>query len=460
MLVDLVIRGGTVVTVGNMGIADIGVSNGKIVQIGGDLQGHREIDARGKYVLPGGIDVHVHLSSPRTPGPGVETWVDDFQSGSNAAIVGGITTLGNMTFQRQDETLRDALKRDLAAAERDAGIDYILHPVLNDPSAEALAQIPELASEGHTSLKIYLVRDNFDARVDDYTRAMQLAAQSGSLTLAHCEDGGLIRSIYRDLVARGMAAPRYWPDARPDYTESVATERAIGMARATKAPIYVVHLSSAAALASCSRARAEGLPVYVETRPLYLYLTREVFDQPDSAKYVGAPPLREQKDLRALWNGLHSGAIQCVCSDHAPWTLRQKLDPALDVRTARQGVADLETLMPMLFSDGVRKGRISLSRFVELTSTNAAKLFGMYPQKGTIAVGSDADIIVWDRDAHRTIDGASMQSKAGYSVYDGWEVIGWPLYTISRGEVIFDNGKITARRGRGQWVRRGKTMML
>jgi len=139
MLVDLVIRGGTAVTVGNMGIADIGVSNGKIVQIGGDLQGHREIDARGKYVLPGGIDVHVHLSSPRTPGPGVETWVDDFQSGSNAAIVGGITTLGNMTFQRQDETLRDALKRDLAAAERDAGIDYILHPVLTDPSAEALA---------------------------------------------------------------------------------------------------------------------------------------------------------------------------------------------------------------------------------------------------------------------------------------------------------------------------------
>jgi len=460
MIVDLAIRGGTVVTADSMGIVDIGVHEGKIVQIGGDIQSRREINARGKYVFPGGVDIHVHLTSSRPPGLGVEIWVDDFDSGSRAAIAGGVTTVGNMTFQRQGETLRDALARDLALAKPDAAVDFVLHPVLTDPSSGALAEISELAADGHTSLKIYLVRDNFDARVDDYMRAMHLAARSGSMVMAHCEDGALIRYICRDLIERGKGIPRFWPEARPDYTELAATERAIAMARATGAPMYIVHLSSAGAMASCSRARAEGLHVYVETRPLYLYLTRELFDQPDCAKYVGAPPLRTEDDVQAMWHGLHSGAIQCVCTDHAPWTLRQKLDPKLDVTTARQGVADLETLMPMLFSEGVLTGRISLSHFVELTSTNAAKLFGMYPQKGTIAVGSDADLVVWDGEAHRIIDGAKMQSKAGYSVYDGREVKGWPVYTVSRGEIVLDNGKIAAQRGRGQWVRRSKPMML
>jgi dihydropyrimidinase len=221
-----------------------------------------------------------------------------------------------------------------------------------------------------------------------------------------------------------------------------------------------VHLSSAAALAACRRARAQGVPVYVETRPLYLYLTRAVFEQADAAKYVGNPPVRAAADLEAIWHGLWSGEIQTLCSDHAPWSLRQKLDFGLDVGSFRPGVADLETLMPMLYSEGVWGGRVSLSRFVELTSTNTAKLFGMYPQKGTIAVGADADLVVWDAEARRTIDGAAMHSKAGYSVYDGREVRGGPAYTISRGEVVFEEGRVTARRGRGRWVRRNRTVML
>ncbi len=457
---DRVVRGGMVVTPGSMGVADSGVQGGRIVQLGGDMRGRREIDAEGRTVFPGGVDVHVHLTSPLDPGPGVELWVDDFYSGSLAAIAGGVTTVGNMTFQREGETLRDALNRDLAAAARDAAIDYILHPVLTEPAPEALAQIPELAAEGHTSLKLFLVMDNFDARSDDYLQALQLAGQHGALTMIHCEDGALLRCVCRELLEMGRTAPRDFPATRPVFAERAATERAIGMAQATGAPVYIVHLSSAAALDSCRRARAEGLPVYVETRPLYLYLTRERFEEPDAAKYAGAPPLREPEDLRAMWGGLHSGEIQCVCTDHAPWTLRQKLDPTLDAPNLRQGVSDLETLMPMLYSEGVRGGRISLSRFVELTCTNTAKLFGLYPQKGTIAVGSDADLVVWDETALRTVNGAAMQSRAGYSVYDGREVQGWPLYTISRGEVLLDHGQITAERGRGRWVRRGKTMRL
>jgi dihydropyrimidinase len=457
---NLVIRGGTIVTAGSMGVADIGIREGKLAQLGGAMKGERELDAQGHYVFPGGVDVHVHLTSSRDPAPGVELWVDDFYSGSRAALAGGVTTIGNMTFQRAGETLRDALARDMAQAQREAAIDYILHPILAHPTRESLAQIPGLAADGHTSLKIFMVMDNFDARVDDYLQAMQLAGRHGALTMMHCEDGALIRCVCRELMAQGLGEPRQWPDARPVYTELAATERALAMSRATKAPLYVVHLSSADALASCRRARAAGQPIYVETRPLYLYLTREKFNEPDAAKYVGAPPLREQSDLRALWNGLHSGDIQCLCTDHAPWSLRQKLDPTLNITNVRQGVSDLETLMPMLYSEGVLTGRISLSRFVELTSTNTAKLFGLYPQKGTIAVGSDADLVVWDSDAKRIINGATMQSQAGYSVYDGREAQGWPRYTISRGEVVLDDGAMIAQRGRGRWVKRKKWMRL
>jgi len=457
---DLVIRGGTIVTAGSAGVADLGIHDQRVVQIGGDMLGRREITAAGRYVLPGGVDVHVHLSQPAPPAPGRELWVDDFFSGSLAAIAGGITTIGNMTFQWPGETLGDALARDLGVAGHDAAVDFILHPVLTDPTDAVIAEIPALGDRGHTSLKIFMTRGNFEPQLDRYLEAMRRAAAAGMLTLVHCEDGGLMRFLHRRLAAEGREALRYYPDSRPVYTESSATERAIAMAQATGAPIYVVHLSSAAALAHCRRARAGGQRVYVETRPLYLYLTRERFEEPDGAKYTGAPPLREPADVQALWAGLQGSDVQCVCTDHAPWSLRQKLDPALTVATVRNGVADLETLMPMLFSEGVAKQRLSLSRFVELTSTNAAKLFGLYPQKGTIAVGSDADIVVWDPALTRTIDGGSMQSRAGYSVYDGFEVHGWPAYTISRGEVVLDGGSVAAQRGRGRWVRRGPTAAL
>jgi dihydropyrimidinase len=457
---DLVIRGGTVVTAAAHGAADVGVRGGKIAQLGGEMRGRTEIDAAGLYVFPGGVDIHVHLSQAARPEPGRELWVDDFFTGSRAAIAGGITTIGNMTFQWAGERLRDALARDLEAAAHDAAVDFILHPVLTDPTAGAVDEVAGLAAQGHTSLKLFMSRDNFDAEIDGYLRAMRAAAETGLITLMHCEDGGLQRFLKARLAEDGRDGLAHYPESRPIYTESVATERAIALAQATGAPIYVVHLSSAAALARCRAARAEGLRVYVETRPLYLYLTRERFAEPDGPKYTGAPPLREAADLAAIWAGLAGGEIQSVCTDHAPWTLRQKLDPSLTVATVRNGVADLETLMPMLFSEGVRAGRISLARFVELTSTNVAKLFGLYPQKGTIAVGSDADVVIWDPEASRTVDGASMHSRAGYSVYDGRDVRGWPVYTISRGEIVLDRTGVTAARGRGRWLRRGPTAPL
>jgi dihydropyrimidinase len=454
---DLVVRGGTVVTAGGSGLADVGVAGGRIVQLGGSLRGRREIDASGALVLPGGIDMHVHLTPGGPPEPGVPGWADDFASGSRAAIAGGVTTVGNMTFPWAGQSLRAALDRDLAAAAAGAAVDYVLHPVLADPSPAAVAEVPGLAADGHTSLKLFMVDPAFEEHAGQAIAAIAAAGRSGMLTLLHCEDGPLVRFAGEALLARGQGGLASWGPSRPAFAERAAVDRATAICEATGAPVYIVHLSSALALASARRAQARGLPVFVETRPVYLYLTGEVLREPDGGKYIGSPPLREPEDVAALWTALADGSIHTLGSDHAPWRLADKTDPALDVTTARQGVADLETLLPMLFSAGVRTGRISLPRFVALTSTAPARLFGLYPRKGTIAVGSDADLVVLDPQVRRVIDGRSMQSRAGYSVYDGTAVTGWPRFTVSRGEVVLDGGELAAPAGRGQWLRRGPT---
>jgi dihydropyrimidinase len=459
---DLVVRDATVVTPGHREIADIGVHDGRIAQLGGAMTGQDELDAAGLLAVPGGIDAHVHLvcapliEAAAAQFPGEPAWVDDFWTGSLAAIAGGITTVGNMTFVLPGESMTTAIARDMAGATAEAAVDWFLHPVLTELGDGTAAEIAELAGAGHTSLKVFLSRPEYAPGTPGLADAIAAAGRAGAITLLHCEDAAILERTGRELIGSGHGAVRYFPDARPVDAEVAAVDQAIDLARETGAPVYVVHLSSAAALHRCARARAAGLPVYVETRPLYLHLTRERFGEPDAAKYVGAPPLRDQSDRDALWRGLAAGEVDTLCSDHAPWTLDDKLDPALDVVTARQGVADLETLMPMLFSEGVATGRISLDRFVELTSAAAARLFGLYPRKGAIAVGSDADLALWDPQERRTVDGAAMRSRAGYSVYDGWAVQGWPRFVLRRGQVVLADGTDAARPGQGQWLRRNR----
>ncbi len=456
MKCDLVIRGGTVVAPGRIGDCDVGVAAGRIVQLGGEMAGRRQIDASGALVLPGGIDMHVHLSLPSPPVPGRPAWVDDFATGSRAAIAGGITTVGNMTTPWPGQSLGDALARDLAAAAAGAAVDYVLHPVLTDPSPEAVAELVPLAAAGHTSVKLFMVDPEFEERIDEVLPAIRAAGRAGMLTLLHCEDSALVRFAGAELLAQGRGTVADWAASRPDLAERAAVERAVAICAITGAPVYLVHLSSAAALDAARRGRALGLPVFVETRPLYLHLTSEVLAGPDGGKYIGSPPLREPADQEALWSGLADESVQTLGSDHAPWTLAAKSDPAQTVVTARQGVPDLETMLPMLFSAGVRTGRISLERFVALTAANPARLFGLFPRKGTIAVGSDADLIVLDPQRRRVIDGAVMQSRAGYSPYDGREVFGWPRFTVSRGEVVLEDGEVNGPPGRGQWLRRDR----
>lgn len=457
--VDLVIRNGTVVTTSSHFPADVGVKDGKIVQIGGTMTGAKEIDATDRLVLPGGIDMHVHLTSVEVD-EGVFRWADDFNSGTRAAAAGGITTVGNITFPRPTETLTALLERTEAEVAPQAVVDYVLHPVVLNPGEETREELKSLAANGNTSVKIFMVLGNFDNRAREYLEVMRAAAEQGMISLVHCEDGCVVGHITERLMNQGKTGKDWYSASRPIFSEEAATVRAIAFAEAAESPVYIVHLSSQAALEACHRARARGVPVYVETRPLYLYLTSENLQEPDGAKYIGQPPLREKSDVEALWNGLWDGDIQTFCTDHAPWKLDEKLDPTLTIENIRPGVADLETLLPMLFSEGVNKGRISIHRFVEVTSTNAARLFGLFPQKGTIAVGSDADITIWDPTAKTTVDGSLMETNADYSPYDGWELTGLPITTISRGEVIYDNGTVTATPGRGKVVKRGPSQML
>jgi dihydropyrimidinase len=270
----------------------------------------------------------------------------------------------------------------------------------------------------------------------------------------------MIEDATAQLLAAGKSSFMYYPESRPIISEVVATQRAVAFAEATGAPVYIVHLSSKRSLEVCAEAQSRGVPVYVETRPLYLHLTRERFDEPDGAKYVGQPPLREQEDVDALWAGIQQGTLNTVCTDHAPWSLAAKLDPELTIAKLRPGVENLQTMVPMLYSEGVLQGRISRSRFVQVSSTNAAKIFGLYPKKGTIAIGSDADVIVFDPNETRTITNDMLLSNNDYSVYEGWEVTGWPIITIRRGEIAYQDGQILATPGSGRLLHRGPTQKL
>ena len=450
---ELLVRDGTVVTSEGQIDADVRVRDGVIVEIGRDLTpsaGARVIDAGGLLVMPGGIDPHVHLGGNR---------VDDYRTGSSAAIAGGITTISNFAFPREGETLAQAVGREAALVRQQAIADVMLHPGINDPVSQE-GQMATLAETGQTSVKVFMVRSDFDLNIRAYLATMAAAGEAGILTMVHCEDGPILAHAVERLTALGQTSLEYFPESRPVVGEVVATERAVAMAEATGAPIYIVHLSSEGALRVAQDAQLRGLPVFVETRPIYLHLTRERFDGPDRGLYIGQPPLREQSDQDALWTGIANGTVHVVATDHVAYIKEEKLDPSQTITNHRAGMSNLQMIRPMLFSEGVVTGRISAERFVAVTATNPAKLFGLYPQKGTIAVGSDADLVLWDPSETRTVRDEDMLSATGYSVYSGWEVTGWPTMTLRRGEIVYEAGEIRAPAGSGQLLRRGRLQPL
>jgi dihydropyrimidinase len=455
---DLVIKGGTVVNEDGEVVADVGIRGEQIAAIGEDLLGQEVIDASGRYVLPGGVDPHVHFSAYDAPPE--PAWVDDFGSGSRAAAAGGITTVGHMSYPWYEQSLGETIARDQALAERDGIIDFAFHPVLTNPETQPISEIPELAEKGHTTLKYFMSLGKYMSDPAPYAHAMRLARAADVPVLIHCEDSALLQDAMLALVEQGTLSPEYYPLSRPQTSEAAATARAVAFAEQTGASIYVVHLSCIPALEEVRRGRERGVDVWIETRPIYLFLTEERFAEPDGGKYFGQPPLRTKADQEALWEALASGEINTVATDHAPWMYADKVGDHLDIRTIPPGVADLDVMLPMLWSHGVNTGRLTRQRFVEVTSSNAARLLGLYPQKGVIAVGSDADIAIWDPQLSREIRAADFQSKSDYTPYEGWENTGWPVAVLSRGEVIVKDGKVTAKPGRARVPQRNRVPSL
>ena len=451
---ELVIRGGTIVTADETYSADIGIVGESIAEIGAELQGRREIDATGLLVMPGGMDAHVHCSFWEDVPPEVPQWSDNYESGTKSAAAGGITAIGNMVFPHPGETMLEAVTREMGMVAQMAVVDVFLHPVLTDPPTQPLSDIPILAEMGHRTLKYFMSFAGFVENPAPYLEATDLAAANGMLTMIHCEDSVIIDRSLERLVARGEIDFKYYPRSRPVEAEVAATARAVAFAENANAPTYIVHLSCKGALDEVRKGRGRGVPLWVETRPLYLYFTSERFAEPDGPKYAGQPPLREQPDVDTLWDAMASGEIDTLCTDHAPWLYEYKVFDGMDITKLRPGVADLETMLPMLWSKGVETGRLTPNRFVELISTNVAKLFGMFPRKGHIAVGSDADIVLWDPNDTHPVEAATFHTACDYSPFEGWEVTGWPRMTLSRGEIVYDRNQILGTPGRGRVIER------
>ena len=443
-MTDLAVRGGRVFTPEGERAADVAVTGERISGIGDVGLASREVDARGKLVLPGCVDLHTHLASTPTWAP-----LDDFEHGSRAAIAGGVTTVVSMVYQ-EDGSLRKGIERGLRDAERSLA-DYAFHAVVTDPSASARDEIPALARDGHAGLKVFMVTPRFAERTADYLAVYRAAADAGALVAVHAEDHGIVKRCTDELHASGRTGVEWFPESRPVEAEEVAVRVAIGHARETGVSMYLVHLSSRRVLALLRGAPAR---VYGETRPLYLYLTHEQFKRPDAALWVGQPPLRDADDVSAVWTALADGTLDTVGTDHIPHRRDAKLAPGLSFDRIPPGVSNLETLLPMLHSEGVRKGRITLNRMVDVLSTAPARIAGMYPRKGALQVGSDADIVVFDPNARRTIRARELHSACDYDPYEGWDVTGWPEVVLSRGEVVFERGLLPAEPGRGRLVPR------
>ena len=453
---ELIIRNGLLVTSVGRTDADLRIRNGVIAEIGRNLAaapGAQLIDAKGMLVLPGGIDPHVHLTPVRTSTS--LKGADDYISASRAALAGGKTTISNFVTLGEKTDLRSTLADAADQVKKQTIADVILHVTVNDPNQLSPADVAMLYDRGFT-LKIFMVRPAFDQNAAGFVRLIRAAGAAGLLTMLHCEDASIINTTQERMLAEGRGALKgqNFAESRPVVAEEMATQRAVGISEATGAPVYIVHISSERAMRAAEAGQARGLPIFTEVRFLYLHLTRERFDEPDGAIYTGDPPLREKSDANYLWNALAKGTVNVVDTDHVGYTREEKLDPSLDIVNHRPAGNYLQVQLPLLFSEGVRSGRITLEQMVAVSSTNPAKLFGLYPRKGTIAVGSDGDVVIWDPNLKRTIRDEDQLANARFSIFSGWEVTGWPIITIRRGEIVYRDGRILAAAGSGQFAPR------
>ena len=457
MDLDLAIRGGTVVTASDTIRCDVGIKGERIVVLGENLRASREIDASGLLVLPGGIDSHVHIAQPS--GPGIEM-ADDFASATASAAAGGNTMVLPFALQQRGTSLRTCVEEYRRKAENECYIDTAFHLIISDPTPEVLGQeLPSLLKDGYTSFKVFMTYDDLVLNDRQLLDVFDVARREGALVMVHAEGYDAIRYMTERLEREGKTAPYYHAVSRPEIVEREATHRAISHAELVDVPMMIVHVSGREAMEQIRWAQSRGLKVYAETCPQYITLTAEDMQglnmDMSGAKYVCSPPPRDTASQEAIWDGLRTGVFQTFSSDHCAFRYDSpagKLHPKgrTSFRWVPNGIPGVETRLPILFSEGVVKGRISLNRFVELTSTNHAKLYGLYPKKGSIGVGFDADIVLWDPNRKETIRQEILHHGADYTPWEGFEVTGWPVLTLLRGQVVAENGVIVGKKGRGQ----------
>jgi dihydropyrimidinase len=454
------VRNGTIVTANETYQADLLIEGERIALIGSripaDPGADRVVDAGGKYVMPGGVDVHTHLDMPFM---GTST-SDDFETGTVAAAFGGTTSIIDFAIQYRGQALGQGLEAWMEKAETRAVVDYGFHMIATDLPDPVLGEMDRLVDQGVTSFKLFMAYPGA-FMLDDASifRGLLRTAENGGLICMHAENGGAIDVLVKQALAAGHTEPRWHGLTRPTTAEGEATGRAIALAEMARAPLYIVHLSCADALSQVKAARDRGLPVYAETCPQYLFLSHQNLEEPgfEGAKYVCSPPVREAWNQEELWKGIASDDLQVVSTDHGTFTFgEQKQAGRNDFSKIPNGMPGIETRLMLLYNGGVLPGRISLNRFVEVTATAPARMFGLFPRKGTIAVGSDADLMVFDPLARSRISASSMHMRVDYNPYEGTEVTGRPVTVLSRGTVLVEDGKFVGPRGHGRMLKRDR----
>ncbi|GAA3594537.1 dihydropyrimidinase [Gibbsiella greigii] len=458
---DLIIRRADIVTAADRFIGDIGIHQGRIAAIGERLDpalAEQTIDAAGRMVTPGGVDAHCHLDQPSADG---SVGSDDFLTGTRSAACGGTTTVIPFAMQFKGQSLDDAVADYHRRADGKACIDYAFHLIISDAAPEVVnEQLPRMVASGYSSFKIYMTYDALKLRDRDILDVLDASRKLGALSMIHAENDDCISWLTERLLKQGKSAPRFHAVAHSAIGEREATHRAISLAELVDVPILLVHVSSRSALEQIYWARGKGLNIFSETCPQYLFLTAEdlgIDDHFHGAKCICSPPPRDTDSQNAIWTGLTNGTFSIFSSDHSPYNYDDPHGKKLHGDNASfdrvpNGIPGLETRMPLLMSEGVLSGRLTPQRFVELTATAPAKLYGLYPQKGTLSIGADADIVIWDTQSDKTIRHADLHSAADYTPYEGKALRAWPSITLARGKLVWADGAFCGQAGDGRFL--------
>jgi dihydropyrimidinase len=456
---DLVVRGGTVVSADKTVRADIGIRGEKIVEVKPGLEGKRVIDARDRLVMPGGVDSHCHVEQLSSTG---KMCADDFYSATVAAAFGGTTTIIPFAAQHRGNSIVAVVDDYAKRAAEKAVVDYGFHLIIADPSEHALnVELPQMVKRGITSFKVYMTYDLLRLNDEQMLDVLFAADRERSLVMVHAENHEMIKWIAKRLLERGHKAPKFHMTAHSPIAEAEATHRVVALSRLLDVPVLIVHVSGGEAVQTIRGAQMLGARVYAETCPQYLFLKATDADKPglEGAKWCCSPPPRDEASQAAVWAGLKDGTFQVLSSDHAPYRFDEtgKLPKGKDTtfKEMANGVPGLQVRLPLLFSEGVGKGRLTLQEFVALTSTNHARMYGLHPLKGTLEPGADADLAIWEPEKQVTLTASMMKDNVGYTPYEGMSVKGWPTTVLCRGRVVVENDKLQVERGSGKFIARG-----